>query len=449
MRRTMFTDLYALTMAAAYVQAGRADRRVTCEMFVRRLPRHRRFMVAAGLEDMVAALCSLGVDAEEMDYLRQIPALRGAMTEQVVECLRSMRFTGDVWALPEGTVFFPDEPVLRVTAPILQAQLLETVLLSIFNQAASVASKAARVLNAAQGKPVVDFGMRRVHPDASVTASRVACAMGLSATSNVAAGYVHGLPLTGTMAHAFVMVHDTEEDAFRAFLKTFPSGPAFLVDTYDTLEGVRRAIRVAGRALGAIRLDSGDLGELARAARALLDEAGLGHVKIVASGDLDEHKIAALRQTGAPVDIFAVGTELAASADAPTMGAVYKVVYDHDADRPVAKFSADKSTLAGVHQVFRRLDVQGHMVDDVLGLEGEHHPDRVPLLRPIIRNGNVVADLPGLDRICAHAAAERDRLPRALTELGEAPREPYPVLPSAAVQEATQKARQMFMAGQG
>lgn len=445
MQRAMFTDLYAFTMAAAYVQSGRAERPVTCELFVRRLPRRRRFMVAAGLEEMVRAMAGWRLDDEDLAYLREVPALREALTPAVVERLQRLSFTGDAWAMPEGTVFFPDEPVLRVTAPILEAQLLETYLLSVFNQASSVASKAARVMLAARGKPVVDFGMRRIHPDAALSASRAAVMMGLQASSNVAAGRAFGLPLTGTMAHAFVMVHDTEEEAFRAFLRTYPKGPTFLVDTYDSLEGVRHAIAVAGPALGGVRLDSGDLAGLSRAARAILDQAGLPGVKIVASGDLDEHKIAALEAAGAPVDVYAVGTELAASADAPTLGAIYKVVHDHEAGRPVAKFSANKATHAGVHQVLRRVGADGKLRGDVLALEGEPADGAEALLQPVVRAGRPLAPPPSLEDSRRRAAAELARLPDVLKDLSEAPRDAYPVSPSAAAAAATEAARRHFM----
>ena len=252
MQRSMFTDLYAFTMGAAYVQEGTSEQQVTCEMFVRRLPRNRRFMVASGLQGIATWLSDWRLDSGDIEFLRQLPALRGAMTPAVVDRFRRLRFTGDLWMMPEGTLFFPDQPVLRITAPIIEAQLFETYALSVFNHSASIASKAARVMFAAQGKPVVEFGMRRVNPDASLEASRVAFMMGLEATSNVAAALVHDLPATGTMAHAWVMVHETEDEAFRQFVKTFPKSATMLVDTYDTLEGVKRAIKIAGPALGAV-----------------------------------------------------------------------------------------------------------------------------------------------------------------------------------------------------
>jgi len=445
MQRSMFTDLYAFTMGAAYVQEGTSEQQVTCEMFVRRLPRNRRFMVASGLQGIATWLSDWRLDSGDIEFLRQLPALRGAMTPAVVDRFRRLRFTGDLWMMPEGTLFFPDQPVLRITAPIIEAQLFETYALSVFNHSASIASKAARVMFAAQGKPVVEFGMRRVNPDASLEASRVAFMMGLEATSNVAAALVHDLPATGTMAHAWVMVHETEDEAFRQFVKTFPKSATMLVDTYDTLEGVKRAIKIAGPALGAIRLDSGDLAELAKGARAILDAAEMRHVKIIASGDLDEHKITVLQQKNAPVDIFAVGTELAASADAPTLGAVYKVVQDAQG-RPVAKFATSKGTLGGVHQVFRSLDEQGQLKRDIIGLEHERFEGARPLLEQVMKHGALLRPQPRLVDSRAYASAQLQTVPAHLRALGTEAFEPHSVQVSQAVRDVTEQARLRFAA---
>lgn len=439
--RAMFTDLYAFTMAAAYVRAGKGDQRVTCEMFTRRLPRNRRYMVAAGLSDVVHALADWAPTEGDLAFLRSLPAMKDVWTDDVLERFRRIRFGGDVWAMPDGTVFFPDEPVLRITAPVIEAQLVETFVLSVFNHAASIASKAARVVQAAGGKPVLEFGMRRVHPDASVTASKIAYATGLSGTSNVAAAQAHDIPLAGTMAHAFVMVHDAEEEAFRAFVAAYPNKAVLLVDTYNTLEGVRRAIRVAGKSLGGIRIDSGDLATLARESRALLDAAGLQHVRIVVSGDLDEHKVEALRKSGAPVDTFAVGTELAASADAPTLGAVYKVVHDHASGRSVAKFASGKGTLAGVHQVLRTYGADGRMQKDTIALADEPTADATPLLKQVMRDGAVVGHIPWLEETRSYTAAQLATLPDHLRGLGPEPFEPHRVGLSAGVKAATEAAR--------
>ncbi|MBI5497190.1 MAG: nicotinate phosphoribosyltransferase [Deltaproteobacteria bacterium] len=440
MSRAMFTDLYALTMGASYIREGRADRMVSCEMFTRRLPRNRRFMVVAGMREVAEALADWRFTEEDLRYLRAVPVLAKIWTPAVEERLAALRFTGDVSAMADGTVFFPDEPVLRVTAPVLEAQLLETYLLSVFNQAASVASKAARLRLAAGDGTLVEFGMRRVHPDASVSASLAAAMLGFEATSNVAAGQRFGLNLTGTMAHAFVMVHDSEIEAFRAQARLFGQNVTLLVDTYDTLRGVERAMEAAGPALGGVRLDSGDLLQLSRGARALLDSRGFQRVKIVASGDLEETRVAALRAARAPIDVYAVGTELSASADAPTLGAVYKVTQDHAAGRGVAKFSANKGTLAGVHQVYRRVD-GGRMVEDVIGLEGERMDGLRPLLRPLVERGRAVGNPPALADTRAHALAGLAELTDTLKDLGAEPQPAFPVRMSAGVKQATEEAR--------
>ncbi|MEW5852931.1 MAG: nicotinate phosphoribosyltransferase [Myxococcota bacterium] len=445
MNRAMFTDLYAFTMAAAYVRAGMSERRVTCEMFTRRLPRNRRFMVAAGLQETLDALREWQLSDDDIRYLKDVPMLRGVMTPEVEERLRRLRFTGDVWMMPEGTVFFPHEPVMRVTAPVLEAQIVETYLLSVFNQAASVASKGARVMLGARGKPVVEFGMRRVHPDAALSSTRAAYLVGLSGTSNVVAGKTYGIPVTGTMAHAFVMVHESEEAAFRDFVAAYPSGATLLVDTYDTLQGVRRAIRVAGPELGAVRLDSGDLLEMSRKVRVILDEAGRESTRIIVSGDLDEHKVEALVAANAPIDVYAVGTELAASADAPTLGAVYKVVHDHEQDRSLAKFSKDKATHAGVHQVFRRKDAQGRMAADVLGLDGETLPGHEALLQQVMKDGRPHGTQATLSEARAHCAAQLQALPEYLKDLSNRTTDVYPVTASDAATAATETARRRFV----
>ncbi len=443
MSNAMLTDLYAFTMAAAYVKEGRADRKVTCEMFTRRLPRNRRFMMAAGLHDILTALQDWTLTDADIAFLKGLPALQDIWDARVEERFRAIRFAGDVDAMPEGTVFFPDQPVLRVTAPVLEAQLIETFVLSVFNQAASVCSKAARVVLAAQGKRVLEFGMRRVHPGQSLASTRAAYVAGLYGTSNVAAAQRYGMPLSGTMAHAYVMVHDGEEAAFGAWAKAYPKNATLLVDTYDTLRGVQRALEQAGAALGAVRLDSGDLAALAKGSRAILDAAGRKDVKIIASGDLDEHKVAALQKAGAPIDIFAVGTELTASADAPTLGAVYKVVFDHVAGRGVAKFAASKSTLAGEHQVYRRFH-DGRMAGDVIGLVDEPQDGATPLLVPVMRGGKPTGALATLDQSREHAASQLAQLPDVLRDLAPPGLEGYPVTASPAVKAATETARRAF-----
>ncbi len=375
------TDLYQLTMAAGYFHRGMTGAVATCEMFVRRLPRRRRYLLAMGLERLLGYLEGLRFDEEEIAYLATIPALRDAMTPAFSAYLRDFRFTGDVWAVPEGTVVFANEPMVRVRAPIVEAQIVETFLLSAINHATMVASKAARVVHAAglQNGPtprpaaeVMEFGTRRTHPDAAVDAARAAYCAGFSGTSNVEAGRRFGVPVLGTAAHMWTMAHATEEEAFAGYVATFPSASILLIDTYDTLRGARRAAEVAGDKLKGVRLDSGDLYALSRAVRTILDEHGCPTARIVASGDLNEHRIAELRAAGAPIDVYGVGTDLVTSIDAPSLGGVYKLV---EIDRggettPIAKFSEGKATLPGAHQV-HRFHEGGRIVRDVIALADE------------------------------------------------------------------------------
>src|SRR5919106_348030 len=326
----LVTDLYELTMAAAYVVEG-MEHEATFELFVRRLPAERRFLVAAGLDDALAGLESFAFAPHEVDYLAGLELF----PEPFVERLSGLRFTGDVWAVPEGEMVFAGEPIVQVTAPLVEAQLVETFLLNAIASRTMLASKAARVGIACGDRSFVDFSARRDHGvDAAMAAARGAWICGAAGTSLVAAGQRWGIPLSGTMAHSFVMSFDEERDAFRAYARSFPKGTVLLIDTYDTVEGARRAAEVAhelagdGIHVGAVRIDSGDLGRLAVEVRAVLDGAGLTEVQILASGDLDEHRIADLLAAGAPIDAFGVGTQLGTSGDAPSLGAVYKLVED-------------------------------------------------------------------------------------------------------------------------
>ena len=298
------TDLYQLTMAAGYFHRGLTDGIATCEMFVRRLPRRRRYLLAMGLSRALQYLTELRFTEEEVAFLGTVPALRDAMTPAFAAYLRDLRFTGDVWAIPEGTAVFAGEPLVRVRAPIVEAQIVETFLLSAINHATLVASKAARVVHAAgsSGSPpadVMEFGTRRTHPDAAVDAARAAYCAGFVGTSNVEAGLRWGVPVMGTAAHMWTMAHPSEEEAFAGYVATFPSASILLIDTYDTLRGARRAAAVAGDKLKGVRLDSGDLLALSRAVRIILDEHGCHSARIVASGDLNEHRIAELRAASA------------------------------------------------------------------------------------------------------------------------------------------------------
>jgi nicotinate phosphoribosyltransferase len=416
------TDLYQLTMAAGYFHRGMASRTATCEMFVRRLPRRRRFLVAMGLERFLHYLENLRFTDAQIAYLSTVPALADAMTPAFADYLRAFRFRGDVWAMPEGTVFFAQEPIVRVTAPIIEAQIVETFLLSAVNHATMVASKAARVVLAAGGAGLVEFGTRRTHPEAALDAARAAYAVGFAGTSNVEAGMRFGVPVVGTAAHMWTMAHPTEEAAFEAYVSVFPNASILLIDTYDTLEGARRAAAIARDKLKGVRLDSGDLGALSVAVRRILDEAGLRSAQIVASGDLNEFRIVELRHAGAPIDLYGVGTDLVTSRDAPALGGVYKLVEIGEGERrvPIAKFSEGKATLPGAHQVYRARGEDGRLARDVIALADEPPLEGAePLLSPVMRAGARVASAAGLDVIRARARRELAGLPEALARIEE------------------------------
>src|SRR5712692_9713257 len=318
------TDLYELTMAAAYFENGLRNRAIF-ELFIRKLPRHRSYLIVAGLEQALDYLSTLRFTADQIDYLREHPSFKN-VSREFFDYLGEFRFTGDVWAMPEGTAAFAMEPLLRVSAPIIEAQVVETFLLSTVNFQTMIASKAARVVTAARGRSVVEFGTRRAHgTEAGLFAARAAYIGGCIGTSNVEAGHLFGIPTFGTLAHSFVMSFKEEDEAFRAFLKVFPETATILVDTYDTIAAMKRLASDFAPSIPAVRLDSGDLCELSKEVRGILDHAGMTNTKIFASGDLNEYKIADLISRGAQIDSFGVGTELATSHDAPSLGGVYKL----------------------------------------------------------------------------------------------------------------------------
>jgi nicotinate phosphoribosyltransferase len=394
----LLTDLYELTMAAGYFEAGLAARTATFELSLRRLPEHRDFVVAAGLPQAIEYLEGLGFDGAEIEYLRSVPQLAAAPAS-FFENLASFRFEGDVWSVPEGTPLFAGEPVMTVRGPLWQVQVVETYLLSMISFQTLVATKAARMVEAAAGRGVVEFGTRRAHsPEAGVLAGRAAYVGGCLGTSNVLTGFRYGVPVYGTAAHSWVLAFPDELAAQRALQNLLGSGTIYLIDTYDTLEGARKAASL-GRPLWGVRLDSGDLGALAREVRRILDGAGLGDAKIMASGDLNEYKIAALVEAGAPIDAFGVGTELATSADAPALSAIYKLVEieEEGATRYTAKLSEDKTTLPGGKQIYRRAH------HDVVALAGERF-DGEPLLDRVMSGGRLVRPLPDAAAARAHAA---------------------------------------------
>ncbi len=386
-------------MAAAYFEAGKTDP-ATFELFVRQLPPRRRFLIVAGLEQALQFLQNLHFDAGQIDFLRAHPAFRH-VTPRFFEYLASLRFSGEVWAMPEGTVAFANEPLLRVTAPIVEAQIAETFLLATINFQTMIATKAARVVAAARGRPVIEFGSRRAHgPEAGMLAARAAYLGGCSGTSNVEAGRRFGVPIVGTMAHSFVMAFEDEPEAFEVFLRTFPETATILLDTYDVAAAVRA---LAGKRVPAVRLDSGDLLAQSKQVRRLLDEAGMTQTKIFASGDLNEERIVALLDGEAPIDAFGVGTELSTSADAPVVNGVYKLVAISGGR---IKLSPGKETYPGPKQVWRQRDVEGRYVRDRIAGADEPPPGErwQPLLVPV-----TVAEPLAVAR--ARASEELKRLP--------------------------------------
>ncbi len=420
------TDLYQLTMAAGYFHRGMTGAVATCEMFVRRLPRRRRYLIAMGLERVLAYLEGLRFTEEEIAYLGTVPSLRDAMTPAFADYLRALRFTGDVDAMPEGTAAFAHEPMVRVRAPLVEAQLVETFLLSAINHATMIASKAARVVEAAGSASVIEFGTRRTHPDAAIDAARAAYAVGFAGTSNVEAGRRFGVPVTGTAAHMWTMAHASEEEAFEGYTAVFPNASILLIDTYDTLRGASRAAKIAKEKLKGVRLDSGDLLELSRGVRAILDEHGCTTAQIVVSGDLNEIRIAELRAAGAPIDTYGVGTDLVTSLDAPALGGVYKLVEleQGGTKRPIAKFSEGKATFPGAHQVLRFHDAAGKIARDLVTLADEPADPAwgdapTPLLVPVMRGGKRTAKAEPIAAIRARAKQSLASLPPDLHLLEE------------------------------
>jgi nicotinate phosphoribosyltransferase len=424
----LLTDLYQLTMAEAYLREGMHERPAVFSLFARELPEKRNFLVACGLASVLETLEALRFTADELAFLGSL----GRFSPELLSYLGRLRFTGEVWALREGTACFAGEPLLEVHAPLLQAQLVETAIMNRIHQQTLCASAAARVVLAAGGRPVLDFALRRTHgPDGGLGASRAFHVAGVASSSHVLAGMRFGVPLEGTQAHSFVQAHASELDAFRAFVRAYPE-TVLLVDTYDTLEGVRNVIRLA-RDLGAafrvraIRLDSGDLATLARQARSLLDGAGLGSVRIFASGGLDAERIQALLRQGSPVDGFGVGTKMAVSHDAPALELAYKLVSVDGESR--IKLSSGKRSLPGPKQVFREWR-DGRIERDTLARRHERLAGE-PLLECAFAGGmRTVAGRRTLEEARTHAAAELAALPSRIRALEPAD-PPFPVLRSA------------------
>jgi nicotinate phosphoribosyltransferase len=419
------TDLYQLTMMAGYFTRQMAPVRATFELFVRRLPRNRAFLVAAGLQQAIDYLEALTFSDDDVTWLREQGPFR-RVPSGFFDYLRSFRFSGDVWAMPEGTPFFPMEPILRVSAPIIEAQLVETALLAVMNFQTSVASKGVRMIHAAAGRAVMEFGARRAHGlDAALLAARAAYLAGCSGSSYVEAGRQFGIPLLGTMAHSWVLAAPSEQTAFKWYADLFDP-TVLLIDTFDVNAATRTLID-SGLRPQAIRIDSGDVASLSRLVRESLDHAGLTSTRIIVSGDLDEWKIAALVASGAPIDTFAVGTSLTTADDAPALGGVYKLVQieEYGAIRPVMKRSVGKGTWPGVKQVWRS-EHGGVAVGDVIALIDESPPQTAhALLEPVMRNGTRVGRRVSLTESRQYCRDASQLLPAQLWHLTADPN--YPV----------------------
>ena len=420
---SLFTDYYELTMCASYFDNKNFEP-ATFDLFMRRLPENRSYFLFTGLEEVLQYLKNIKFNETHLAYLKNLGFNQGFL-----DYLSSFKFTGDVWAVPEGSVTFPNEPLIRVTAPIIEAQHVETFLLNTINLQTMIATKASRVVYSAKGKSVIEFGLRREPGiDAGIKVARSSYIAGCLGTSNVLAGMVYGIPVFGTMGHSFIMSYSREIDAFRAFVKTFPNKSTLLIDTYDDNAGVEKSVIVAkelegkGYQLGGVRLDSGDLVETSKKVRKILDGNGLRYVKIFASGDLDEFKITQLLNDGAKIDVFGVGTKMGTSADRPYLDVIYKLCEIMRADgifSPIMKLSKDKITLPGRKQVYRFKNKDASFSRDVIALADER-VDGEPLLVKVMEKGKVSCDFQSLEQIRAAASENLSKLPEEYKTLTNA-----------------------------
>ncbi len=410
----MLTDLYQLTMAQAYFQSGRSGS-ATFSLFIRSYPSNRGYFVSAGLCEVLDYLQGWEFDAQAIDFLNS----KRLFADEFLDFLKQIRFTGDVWAIPEGRLFFTDEPIIEVTAPIIEAQIVETFIINQINLQSLTATKAARCFHAAGGRGVVDFALRRTHGiDAGMKVARSSYIAGFGGTSNVLAGKLYGIPIVGTMAHSFVASFDSEIDAFRAYAKSFPDNSILLIDTYDTIAGAGKAVQIAremadrGQRLHGVRIDSGDLAELTIEVRKLFDEAGLKDVKIIASGGLDEYDLADFTAANIPCDSYGVGTKMGTSSDAPWSDMAYKLV-DYER-RPVLKLSTGKASWPAEKQVFRFCDDQNRLRKDLIALRDEQNPDADALLQKVMDGGKMTTPSPTIDEIRNNFLTEFKRLPDSI-----------------------------------
>lgn len=402
----LFTDFYELSMAAAYFNSNQKDTIGLFEMFVRKLPKNRSYLVAAGLEQVIYFLINFRFKHDHIEYLRSHKVFNN-MSDTFFEYLSELKFTGNLWAIPEGSIVFPNEPILRIEAPIIEAQLVETYLLSVINFQTLIASKASRIVEAAKGRSVIEFGSRRAHgPNAGILAARASIIGGCQGTSNTYAGYKMRIPASGTMAHSFVMNFASEEEAFQAFCDIFPKS-TLLVDTYDPIKAVKIALQ-KGLEFEGVRIDSGDILSISKEIRMILDDAGRKSARIMATGDLNEHKIHEMVSKQAPIDYFGVGTELSTSRDDPVLNGVYKLVgiriksnnFKGDKYQTIykRKKSPGKENFSGPKQV-HRLIRNNTLVADILTLDDEEVRDGIPMLKQYIKSGTVTESLPSIFEI--------------------------------------------------
>lgn len=436
-RFALLTDLYQLTMAACYFDQGMNDE-ATFSLFIRKYPQNRGYFVAAGLAEALKFLATLKFTEDDLAYLEST----GLFQTRFLDFLKNLRFTGEVHALPEGSIFFKDEPLLEVSAPIIEAQLVETFIINAVSFQTLIATKASRSVHAAQGRPVVDFSLRRTHgTDAGLKVGRASYLAGFVGTSNVLAGKLYDIPIFGTMAHSYITSFAEEIEAFRIFAKNFPQMTTLLIDTYDNFVGARKAAQVAkemearGERLRSVRLDSGDIAAISKRVRQILTEEGLDYAKILASGGFDEYKIAKVLAEGGKVDHFAVGTKMGVSADAAYFDIAYKLV--KYAGRPVMKLSTGKVTLVDKKQVFRFYDGEGMIVRDVIALRNESVPEGQPLLEKVMAEGSLVKKLPDLKGSRDYFASQFAKLPPAYKAL-EHPAA-YPVHLSSGLEKLQQR----------
>ena len=434
-KSALLTDLYQLTMVQAYLQQSMEEEAVF-EFFVRRLPPNRNFLVAAGLEQVVEFLSHLHISSEELVWLKST----GRFKPELLQYLERLRFTGNVDAMPEGTIFFPNEPILRIIAPLPLAQLVETRVMNLLNFQTMIASKAARSVLVSGRKPIIDFGLRRSHgAEAGLLAARASYLAGFAGTATVLAGMQYGIPIYGTMAHSFVQAHKDEAAAFEHFAQAQPDNVVLLIDTYDTEAGAQHVVALApqlkakGIPVKGVRLDSGDLAEHARNVRRILDEGNLQHAKILASGNLDEYRLRSLVAGGAPIDSFAVGTAMTTSADAPSLDCAYKL--QEYAKRPRRKRSEGKATWPGRKQVYRQYASDGKLAHDIVTTLDDQQAGEA-LLQPVMKEGRNIAHQPKLTELRQRTAEQLARLPNAMRTLECAP--PYEVRIAEALQRLAQ-----------